>query len=85
MGTWDVRLISASSIQVGDEPVIELFGKTRGKESITILCRGYLPYLYAVDPREGMEDILSRDPEVVSTERDSLLYKSLSTSCISDL
>ena len=76
MGTWDVRLISASSIQVGDEPVIELFGKTRGKESITILCRGYLPYLYAVDPREGMEDILSRDPEVVSTERDSLLYKS---------
>lgn len=76
MGTWDVRLISASSIQIGDEPVIELFGKTRGKESITILCRGYLPYLYAVDPREGMEDILSKDPEVVSTERDSLLYKS---------
>ena len=76
MGTWDVRLISASSITIGEEPVIELFGRTRTKESIVILCRGYLPYLYAVDPREGMEEILNKDQEVVSTERDRLLYKS---------
>ena len=76
MGEWDVRLISASSVVVDGEPVIELFGRTRDKESITILCRGYLPYLYAVDPRPETAEILAKDPEVVSVEPDNLLYKS---------
>ncbi|MBE6514401.1 MAG: DNA polymerase II [Thermoplasmata archaeon] len=76
MGEWDVRIISASSLMVDGEPVVELFGKTRGKESIAIVCKGYLPYLYAVDPRPETAEILSRDPEVVSTEPDRLLYKS---------
>ena len=43
MGTWDVRLISASYVMEGDEPVVELYGKTRGKESITILVHGFRP------------------------------------------
>jgi len=76
MGTWDVRLISASSIMIEDEPVIELFGKTRDKESITILAHGYRPYLYAVEPRQDLEEFLSKDPEVISQEHDRLLYKS---------
>lgn len=76
MESWDVRLISASSTQIGDEPVIELFGKTRDKRSITILAYGYRPYLYVVDPRDDMEPVLSREDEVISTDRDVLLYKS---------
>jgi len=75
MGTWDIRLISASSVMMDDQPVIELFGKTRDKQSITVLSRGYLPYLYAVDPREQTAEILSKDPEVVSVEKDRLLYR----------
>ncbi|MBR4203310.1 MAG: DNA polymerase II [Candidatus Methanomethylophilaceae archaeon] len=76
MGTWDVRIISASSTQDGDEPVIELFGKTRDRESITILAYGFRPYLFAVDPKEELEQQLKEDSEVISVEHDRLLYKS---------
>ena len=76
MGTWDVRIISASSSQDGEEPVVELFGKTRDKESITILAYGFRPYLFAVDPKPDLEQQMKEDPEVVSAEHDRLLYKS---------
>ena len=76
MDTWDVRLISASSAQDGDEPVIELFGKTRDRRSITILAYGFRPYLFAVDPKAELAQQLKEDPEVISVEEDRLLYKS---------
>ena len=76
MGTWDVRLISASSTTDGDEPVIELYGRTRDKKSITVLAYGYRPYLYVVDPRDDVEGVLAKDEGVISTERDRLLYRS---------
>lgn len=76
MGTWDVRIISASSSQDGDEPVIELFGKTRDRKSITILAYGFRPYLFAVDPKPDLGQQMKDDPEVISAEHDTLLYKS---------
>lgn len=76
MGTWDVRIISASSSQDGDEPVIELFGKTRDRQSITILAYGFKPYLFAVDPKPELDEQMKDDPEVISAEHDTLLYKS---------
>ncbi|MBR4685372.1 MAG: DNA polymerase II, partial [Candidatus Methanomethylophilaceae archaeon] len=76
METWDVRLISASSSQDGEEPVVELYGKTRDRESITILAYDYKPYLFAVDPRPDLEQQMKEDPEVISAEHDKLLYKS---------
>ncbi len=76
METWDVRIISASSVQDGEEPVVELFGKTRNRESITILAYGFKPYLFAVDPKPELEEMLRDDPEVLSFEHDRLLYKS---------
>ena len=79
MGTWDVRLISASYVMEGDEPVVELYGKTRGKESITILVHGFRPYLFAVNPTEALERQLSEDQEVVGTEKDTLLYHATET------
>ena len=79
MGTWDVRLISASYVMEDDLPVIELYGKTRDKESITILVRGFRPYLFAVAPTDALEKQLAEDPEVVSAERDTLLYKARHT------
>ena len=33
-GTWDIRLLSASYRQDGDEIAVELFGKTREQKSI---------------------------------------------------
>ena len=76
METWDVRIISASSSQDGDEPVVELFGKTRDRQSITILAYGYKPYLFAVDPRSDLDQMMNEDPEVITAEHDRLLYKS---------
>jgi DNA polymerase I len=76
MDTWDVRIISASSSQDGEEPVVELFGKTRDRQSITILAYGFRPYLFAVDPRPDLDEQMKDDPEVISAEHDSLLYKS---------
>lgn len=76
MGTWDVRLISASYITEGDDPVIELYGKTRDKKSITLLKKGFLPYMFAIRPDESLIKQLSEDPDVVSVEKDTLIYKS---------
>ncbi len=79
MSSWDVRLISASYTMEGDEPVIELYGKTRGKESITILVNGFKPYLFAVRPTEALERQLAENGEVVSAQKDTLLYKGVDT------
>lgn len=74
--TKDVRLISASYVQKGEESVIELFGKTRDKESITILVHGFHPYFFIVDPNAEIESLLGKDKEVLSLEHDKLLYHS---------
>ncbi|MFA6951523.1 MAG: DNA polymerase domain-containing protein [Candidatus Methanomethylophilaceae archaeon] len=75
MGTWDVRLLSASYRNRDDDVSIELFGKTRDKKSITILYSDYKAYYYVVDPDEDVDKILKRDEDVVSSERDTLYYK----------
>ena len=75
MGTWDVRLLSASYSQDGDEIAVELFGKTRDKRSITILYYGFHPYFYVVDPKESLGPMMKRDKDVVSIADDELLFK----------
>ena len=79
MGSWDVRLISASYVVEDDRPVIELYGKTRDKKSITILKHGFSPYFYAVEPSDELLDALSKDEGVLSVEKKSLLLKSKET------
>ncbi|NLF34007.1 MAG: DNA polymerase II [Thermoplasmatales archaeon] len=71
-----MRILSASYRQDGDGVVIELFGKTREKRSITVLVHGFLPYFFVVEPRADLEKALANDPEVVGTEHDRLLYRS---------
>lgn len=73
----DVRLISASyTTTEGEDVVVELFGKTRDKRSITILCRGSRPYFFIVEPKDDVIPILQRDDEVISVEKERLFYKS---------
>jgi DNA polymerase I len=73
--SWELRIISASYTQKDDEPVIELFGKTRERKSITVLVKGFRPYYYIVRPTPAMEKTLNGDDEVVSTEHKELLHK----------
>ena len=76
METVDVRLLTASYSTDAEENVfLELFGKTREGKSITILCYGFDPYFFIVDPTEDVEIALKRDHEVIKTEHDRLLYK----------
>ncbi len=75
MGEWDVRLLSASYRQDGEEVAVELFGKTRDQESITILCYGFKTYFYVVKPREELASALKKDGNVISVEEDKLFYK----------
>ncbi|MGE4274932.1 MAG: DNA-directed DNA polymerase [Candidatus Methanomethylophilaceae archaeon] len=72
MGDWDVRLLSAYYRPEGDEVVIELFGKTRDGQSITIIDRGFHPYFHVVEPGSDIEEALKEDPEVLSLEHDQL-------------
>lgn len=75
MGRWDVRIISASYSSNEDDVYVELFGKTRDRKSITIMCYGYKPYFFVVDPKAGIERELRLDPEVADVLYDRLLYK----------
>lgn len=72
MGIWDVRLLSAYYRPEGDEVVIELFGKTREGDSITIIDRGFHPYFHVVEPGPDIEEELRNDAEVLSLQRDIL-------------
>ena len=76
METVDIRLISASySNDVAGDVFVELFGKTRDKKSITVLCYGFDPYFFIIDPTESVEKTLKTDSEVIKIERDRLFYK----------
>ncbi|MCQ2053017.1 MAG: DNA polymerase II [archaeon] len=75
MGTWDVRLLSASYCQDGDGVTVELFGKTKDEKSITVLCYGFRPYFYVVDPRSDLEMRMKKDDNVVNVTVDKLFYK----------
>lgn len=74
MKTWDVRLLAATYVQEGEDTVMELYGRTREGKSITILSRGFKPYFYIIDPTPAAETKIKLDREVISTERDTLLY-----------
>lgn len=75
MGTWDVRLLSASYRQDGDEVAIELFGKTREQKSIVILYYGFHTYFHIINPRKDLAASLLKDDNVLATDEDSLLYR----------
>lgn len=76
METVDVRLLTASYGNDDEgEVFIELFGKTRDKKSVTVLCYGFKPYFFIMDPTEDVEKIFKRDLDVLSVEPDKLFYK----------
>ncbi|MEE9223746.1 MAG: hypothetical protein V3U51_03245, partial [Thermoplasmata archaeon] len=73
MGTWDVRLLTASYDR--DNVTVELFGKTKEGKSITIQYEGFKPYFYAVEPPERLLDQLRKDGEVLKIEPKELMYE----------
>jgi len=68
--SWDVRMLTSSYRRDGpqEEPVIEIFGRTKDGPSITIEYWGFLPYFYCIEPTQALRSYLERDPEVVRIE-----------------
>jgi DNA polymerase I len=68
--SWDVRLLTASYRREGpqEEPVVELFGKTRDGRSIAIEAWHFKPYFYCIEPSQALLEGLKRDSGVLSIE-----------------
>ncbi|MBE6526518.1 MAG: DNA polymerase II [Thermoplasmata archaeon] len=75
MGTWDVRILSASWATKDDEAYIELFGKTRDRKSIVVTVFGFRTYFYILDPKPGTDDFLAKDGHITSVEHRTLFYR----------
>ncbi len=81
MGTWDVRLLTASYTRSGNGVTVELFGKTREGKSITVQYEGFKPYFYAVEAPDALLKELNEDDEVLKIEPKELFYENRMTEC----
>jgi DNA polymerase I len=81
--SWDVRMLTASYRREGpqEEPVIEIFGRTKDDRSITIEYWGFLPYFYCLEPTQALRSYLERDPEVVRIEDVELEVAGVKRTC----
>ncbi|MDD2778904.1 MAG: DNA polymerase domain-containing protein, partial [Candidatus Methanomethylophilaceae archaeon] len=70
--TLDLRILTASYMQDGNEPVVELFGRSGDGRSVTVLAYGTRPYLFVVEPDPGLAESLRKDKDVLSVEGDNL-------------
>src|SRR5438128_12341367 len=75
MGTEHVRIVTASCRREprnGPEqaqlPVIQIFGRTREGQSITIEYSGFQPYFFVVEPPQSLRGAFGRDSQVVKLE-----------------
>jgi len=53
--TWEVRLLHGNywMEKPKDEPVVELYGRTRDGRSVVLRNHGFLPYIYFAEPSEA--------------------------------
>src|SRR2546425_1232886 len=88
MASYDVRIITASyrrEPRNGPEqaqlPVIQLFGRTRDGQSITIEYSGFQPYFFVVEPPQSLRGAFGRDSQVVKLEDVTLQFEGKPTPC----
>src|SRR5437899_10449037 len=81
MASYDVRIITASyrreprnGPEPAQVPVIQLFGRTREGQSITIEHSGFQPYFFVVEPPQPLRRAFDRDPPVVNLEDVTLQF-----------
>ncbi|OGS50649.1 MAG: DNA polymerase II [Euryarchaeota archaeon RBG_16_68_12] len=81
--SWDVRILTASYRREGpqEEPVIELFGRTREGKSVAVEYRGFKPYFHAVRPSQVLVNYFSKDSEVLKVEPLELEVQGRKTPC----
>ena len=87
MGTYDVRIITASyrrepkdGPESAQRPVIQLFGRTREGKSIAVEYAGFKPYFFAINPSASLRAAL-KDPGVDRLEDMVLEVEGKATPC----
>ncbi|HEV8050319.1 MAG TPA: DNA polymerase domain-containing protein, partial [Thermoplasmata archaeon] len=66
MAEYEVFLLGGSYQRVGDDPVIELFGRTRAGAPIVARYEGFRPNFLLTEPTEETLTRLRADPQIVS-------------------
>jgi DNA polymerase I len=75
MEHWDVRLFTGSYSVEDNQPVVELFGKTRDNKSIVIRYKGFKPYFHVIAAKDELMEMLGEDPDVLEMEDIKLFYQ----------
>lgn len=75
MEKWDVKIFTGSYVVEDERPVIELFGKTKNDESITVRFKGFLPYFHVIAPKDEVAFVLGDDPEILKLEDITLFHE----------
>ncbi len=73
MPSWDVRLLTGSYDR--DTVTLELFGKTRKGQSITMLYKGFRPYFHLLAEKRAVDALLEGDPDVFTTQEQTLFHE----------
>lgn len=76
-----VRIINGSYRSVNDGVMIELYGKSEDGESITLLYKGFRPYIYLVEPPLDLLDELKKDEEIRGFEDEQLWVEGEKKNC----
>ena len=86
--SFDVRIITASyrhepvdGPEDRQEPVIQLFGRTREGASIAIEYSGFKPYFYVISPPQALRGAFARDKQVAAFEDVTLEVEGRPTPC----
>jgi DNA polymerase I len=81
MGSWDIRLISASYKKMENDLAVHLYGKTVDGESVAVRFVGFEPYFHVVDPPPDIVEMLQNDDRIRRLEDCELLYKGETKKC----
>src|SRR5207245_11474541 len=88
MASYDVRIITASyrreprnAPEPAQLPVIQIFGRTREGQSITIEYSGFQPSFFVVEPPQSLRGAFGRDSQVVKLEDVTLQFEGKPTPC----
>jgi DNA polymerase I len=86
--SWDVRILTASyrrepvdGPEENQEPIIQLFGRTRDGRSIAIEYAGFKPYFFVVAPSQALRGAFARDKQVIGFEDVTLEFEGKPTLC----
>jgi DNA polymerase I len=74
MENWDVKIFTGSYSVEDGKPVVELFGKTKNDESISVRYKGFLPYFHVIASKDEVAQVLGEDPEILSLEDITLFH-----------